>query len=180
MNKLVFFVFLSVFAAGCRVTPSKPAVVTINNYSISPEEFEMEFKSSPMSKKDTLEARKQFLETLINRKLMLQEAQKLGLDKQEDFLKTIERFWEQSLLKTFVDEKSKEVSRKVFITDGVIQQAYQNMIAAGKTEKSYAEMYPAIKWELTRAKEAQLMDKMIKDMRNKAVITEDLGLLKAN
>jgi peptidyl-prolyl cis-trans isomerase C len=178
MKKLALLTLLFTLT-GCT-QPSKPAVVVINNYSISPEEFEAEFKDSPMANKDSIEARKQFLETLINRKLMLQEAQRLGLDKQPDFLKSIERFWEQSLLKAFYDRKTDDVAGKVHISDFAVEQAYKNLAAEGKTDKTYEQMYRSLKWELARAKESELMDEWLRELKDKATIKEDLSLLKSN
>jgi hypothetical protein len=179
MKKLALYVLLFAFL-GCEKAPMKPAVVTINNYSISLAEFDREFRDSPMAKKDTREARKQFLDMLINRKLILQEAQKLGLDKDAEFLKSIERFWEQSLLKAYLDRKTQEVAGQIFISDFAVEQAYKNLQAEGKTEKSYAEMYRTLKWDLARAKEAELMDKWLKDLKSKAAIEVNTGLLKVN
>jgi peptidyl-prolyl cis-trans isomerase SurA len=179
MKKLALYVLLFAFL-GCEKAPVKPVLVTINNYSISREEFDREFIDSPLAKKDTREARKQFLEMLINRKLLLQEAQKLGLDKDAEFLKSIERFWEQSLLKAYLDRKTQEVAGQIFISDFAVEQAYKNLQAEGKADKPYAQMYRTLKWDLARAKESELMDKWLKDLKNNAAINVNVGLLKEN
>ena len=101
---------LFVFGCGVNQCQSKKAVVLakVNNYEITRVEFEEEFRRSRFGLADTLESRRQFLNNLINQKLILQEAQKEGLDKDPGFLKLIERFWEQSLLKITLDKKSRE------------------------------------------------------------------------
>lgn len=177
MRTLLLLMILLVFI-GCESPVKEAAVVTINDYSVSQPEFEAEFKDSPFGRKDTLDSRKQFLEVLINRKLILQDAQKRGIDKEKDFLKSIERFWEQSLMKAYLDRKSQEVAGKVLVTDFAVEQAYKNLLAEGRTDKTYEEMYKQIKWELTRAKEAQIMDEWLNDLRSKAAINENLELLK--
>lgn len=179
MKRLFLFVLLFALIGCTKPAPQKNAVVTINNYSISPDEFEAEFRDSAFGRKDTLDSRRQFMEVLINRKLMLQEAQRQGIDREKDFLKSIERFWEQSLLKAYLDRKSQEVAGKVMITDFAVEQTYKNLQAEGKAEKPYEEMYKELKWQLTRAKEAQVMDEWIKELRSKADIKENPGLLKA-
>lgn len=115
-----FFLVISVFLFICGCTPkekNKQILAKINNYEISSLEFEQEFQDSAYSRTDTLEARKEFLNLLINRKLILQDAQAKGLDRDASFLKMIEKFWEQSLLKLVLDKKSAEISKILRTTD---------------------------------------------------------------
>ena len=102
-------VLLCIVAAGCAPrAPEKDVVAKINNYEITKDKFEAEFKDSIYGQVDTPEAREEFLNNLIERKLILQDAQRKGLDKQPEFLKRIEKFWEQSLLKVALDQKTGE------------------------------------------------------------------------
>ena len=111
MRKYLIIVLAVLMIAGCKCqAKDRQILAKINNYEITKQEFEEEFKNSGFSVSDTEESRKSFLENLINRKLVLQEAQRLGVDKDKAFLKSIERFWEQSLLKVMLDKKSKDIS----------------------------------------------------------------------
>ncbi len=101
-----------VIISGCGLgNPKKEIVASVNNYEITKDEFEEEFRGSLYGQHDTLEARQEFLQNLINQKLILQDAQEKGLDKETGFLKMIEKFWEQSLLKISLDKKAKEIAR---------------------------------------------------------------------
>ena len=147
--------FLAViFLSGCCQAPSgggnEEVVVSINSYNITRSEFEKEFKDSAYSKADTTDARKNFLEGLINRKLILQQAQADGLDKEKSFLKTIEKFWEQSLLKIALDRKTGEIDAK--------------LSASG--------------WDAKRKEESKLMDDWINGLRSKASIKVKEDILK--
>ena len=117
------------------------------------------------------------MEILINRKIILQEAERLGLDKEPDFLRNIERFWEQALLKSTLDRKGREISGRVRITDNAIEEEYNRLKADGKAEKPLQDMYSQIKWDLMRAKESQLLDEWLRSLRGRAVIRENLDLL---
>jgi len=110
--KRYLIIFLGILLiSGCKCqAKDKQVLARINNYEITKQEFEEEFKNSGFSVSDTEESRKSFLDNLINRKLILQEAQRQGLDNDSAFLKSIERFWEQSLLKVMLDKKSKDIS----------------------------------------------------------------------
>lgn len=177
----LFLLAILLSAAGCTRGGSEEKqdlLAKINNYEVTREEFEREFKDSSFGRADTLESRKEFLDNLINRKLILQDAQARGLDKDKDFLRLIERFWEQSLLKIALDRKTKEVSGAVFVSDKAVEDVYNKLAGEGKADRPYAKMYSQIKWELTRAKQSQMMDAWVSSLRKKAEIKVNQDLLK--
>lgn len=179
MKKYLLFFLLVVFVAGCsRVSKEKEILAKVNNYEITRQEFEEEFAQSSSGMTDTVESRKEFLENLINRKLILQDAQRQDLDKDKAFLKMIEKFWEQSLLKLCLDKKSKEIAGSNFVNDKAVEEAYQKMFKEGKTDKTYDQMYQQIRWEITKLKESQMMSDWIGDLRKRAQIQVNYDLLK--
>lgn len=180
MKKGLLSLFILLFALGCVRAPKEERTVLakVNNYEITKEEFEREFKDSSFGRTDTPESRKEFLNNLINRKLILQDAQARGLDKDKAFLKAIEKFWEQSLLKVTLDRKAKEIAGSVFVSDKAIEETYNKMVKEGKADRPYSKMYNQIKWELTRIQESQIMDNWISDLRKRADIKINQDLLK--
>jgi len=147
-KRLILFLSLAVlFASGCcqnfNVSADKDTIISVNDYNITRKEFENEFKASAYGKIDTPEARKDFLNTLIDRKLILQYAQKEGLDKKKNFLRSIEKFWEQSLLKVALDRKTKEIESKISVSD----------------------------WEAKKSEETKMMGDWMADLRKNANIT---------
>lgn len=101
-----------------------------------------------------------------------------GLDKDKAFLKMIERFWEQSLLKLYLDQKTKEIAVKASVDDKTtIEAVYKKLLEEGKTDKSYLEMHDQIKWKISKAKEANLMNDWITQLHKKADIKVEDDLL---
>lgn len=174
-KKYLLLLLAFIFLNGCCQAPSgekmSDAYVTINNYSISRDEFEKEFKESTYGNIDTPQSRKDFLESLINRKLILQYAQNEGLDKEKGFLKMIEKFWEQSLLKVALEKKTDEISGQYTVTDDEVKKVYDDMLKEGKAEGPYETVSERIKWQIVRSKENKLMNDWIAQMREKAKIT---------
>jgi hypothetical protein len=150
---LFFSLLVFLLLSGCGQNPGthadRDAVVVVNNYSLTREEFENEFKASAYSEIDTPESRKNFLNTLIDRKLILQYAQTEGLDKEKNFLKSIEKFWEQSLLKIVLDKKTREIESKIVLAD----------------------------WQAKRTEEAKVMSDWLSELRKKARVTIKDGVL---
>ena len=176
---LLFFILVLVGYGCSRPAADKRQIIAkINNYEITQEEFIEEFQLSPNNRNDTVDSRKEFLNTLVNRKLILQDAQSKGLDRDKDFLKMVERFWEQSLLRLVLDRKSKEVAGTVIVTDKEIKTVYDKLKTDGKIDKSYEQSYGQLKWEILRAKETRMLGDWMNSLRNKSDIKLNLDLLK--
>ena len=123
---------------------------------------------------DTPKNRANFLNNLITRKLLLQEGQRQGLDTQKDFLRSIENFWEQSLLKLVVDQKVKEISKNITVTESEIEAAYQKWAKENlPTPKPLQEVRSLIEWRIRKAKEAQAMEQWNNDLIQKADVQID-------
>ena len=97
------------FVLGCQPKPSaEKTVARIGDYVITQEDFDEAYKSSSYALQDSAAARQAFLENMINQKLIILDAQARGLDRDKNFLRMIENFWEQSLLTVALQEKTKE------------------------------------------------------------------------
>lgn len=179
MKRYLIFLFgLSIIILGCaKQKEPEPILAKVNDYEIMLAEFQERFQNSPYAINDTLKSRKDFLEVLINQKLMLQQAQADGLDKNQDFLKSIERFWEQSLLTLVLKRKSNEISGSSIVNNKDIEERYKILEQQGKADKPYDQMYSQIKWELTRVKETDLMNRWLDELHSKSQIVVDYDLL---
>jgi len=49
----------------------------------------------------------------IKKQILIQEAQRQGLDRKKSFMKTIERYWEQTLIKELLNEEFKRITQEV-------------------------------------------------------------------
>lgn len=96
-------------------------VARINNYELTVKDFKDEaFLASvpdPESPSASLETKKELLKNVILKKLLLQEAQKQNFDKDKAFMREIERYWEQALLKLLIKEKTKEFARDIKVEE---------------------------------------------------------------
>ncbi|MDD5568536.1 MAG: hypothetical protein PHY88_04965 [Candidatus Omnitrophica bacterium] len=164
MRKYAVILLCGLFILGCAGKPQGKILAKVGNYEITEKEFEEEFRASIYGRNDTPESRREFLNILIDRKLILLDAQKKGLDKTRNFLKMVERFWEQSLLKLALDRKNNEIAGLVFVSDKEVKEAYEAMLKEAKADKPYEKMYQQIKWQLIRQKEYQAMSDWLADL----------------
>jgi hypothetical protein len=179
MRRYLIIISAILLIGGCGgKAEDSQVLLRINNYEITREEFESEYKHSGYSVPDTEESRKRFLDNLIDRKLIIQDAQKKGLDKDKDFLKTIERFWEQSLLKVSLDKKQEDINKSTKVTDREAQDAYNDWVRDGRTDKDYEKAHKDVKRELYRSKGSVQMNEWLIDLRKNADIKINYELFK--
>jgi hypothetical protein len=95
-----------------KVEISEPAIV-INDRIISKKELDERIKSGSYHSHG-----KGFLESVITRELLIQEAARIGINKEEAFRKSVENFYEQSLVKILIDRKFQSLSPN--ITDEMV------------------------------------------------------------
>jgi len=179
LRMFISLVLLTSIISGCGEKSKHDIIIAkVNSYEITKNKFELEFKDSAYGRVDSSESRQAFLDNLINQKLILQYAEKLGLDRDDSFIGMIERFWEQSLLKIALDIKTKEIIRTVTVSDKEVEDAYHSMAREGSANKPYDEMYAQMKKEMLSIKQSQAMSDWIKNLRKEADIRIDNGLLK--
>lgn len=75
----------------------------------------------------TEERVEEILHTMIDKKLLIDEAVKKGLSEDERFLASIKSFWEQTLIRELVETKNKEWADKLFVTDKEVKERYELM-----------------------------------------------------
>lgn len=179
--RVLFVVFLltSIFiSAGCgktRQTSGEDAqvVAKINDYELTVMDVknEADFKiADRYLKEDPVRARKMLLENIIMAKILLQEAQKSSFDKDEVFMKEIELYWEQALLKLLIKKKTEELSRRIVIRDAEIQEEYDRLVAEEGENRPFSEVQPEITREIYNKKMQENFNGWLKDLRNQSSV----------
>lgn len=112
---IVLFSILAAYGVfNTKVEISKPAVV-INDRIISESELETRIKLKPYYMN-----RDEYIDSLIDEQLLIQEALKKEIHKEESFRQSVQQYYEQSLIKILVDRKL--ASLKVSVSDNEIQK----------------------------------------------------------
>ena len=156
-------------------------LATINDYRLSWNAFQRQLASELELEKDyklTEDAKKEFLETLIRKELLIQEAMRLKLDRKEAFKKSIEKYWESTLIRDLVDLKSLEISETIYISQEEITDRYGEL-------KKYSpdmgpltdELYEQLQQELKASKKTVKLDAWIGELKSQAKIKIDEALL---
>jgi len=128
---LTFIVSLCFFS-GCGFFKSKEAqkdvVVWVNDYAITKEDVDRQILITPefSSAFNSKEAQKdRILDLMIDNTLLLQEAERIRVMNNPKFLKTIEHFFQQSILQELLKIKMVEIREEVSVSPQEVQEVIE-------------------------------------------------------
>ena len=173
---LVTFVAASILwcVAGCgdKARPGGKILARIGPYELTTEDFNDEAGMTALSKsltKDPKQAKRYLLDEMIDKKILLQEAQREDFDKDKAFMKEIERYWEQALLKLLFKKKMEEISHTIVVSEREVLDEYDRMSQEAKGNiGSLAEKTVEIRSDVYNRKMQAAYDEWLDGLRKKA------------
>jgi peptidyl-prolyl cis-trans isomerase C len=147
----------------------KKVVMQVGNYKMTVEDLRYEMAHMPYDDEGLLkseEGRNRYLDRLAEKEILLQEAQRQGIDREKDFMKSIENHWEQALLKILLERKTKEISGLIRVYDNEIDEYYKR---SGETSP-LSKVRPEIREAIRQKKEMDAMNDWILDLKKKTYI----------
>jgi hypothetical protein len=162
-------------SSGCA-KKEKPAI-TIGSIGITAEEFEQAYQKVRISRSGEI-SRKDFLNSFVTRKLILHEAEILGLDKDPQFLESLQVFWEQSLFKLVLARKLNELALVCRVSEKEISDYFQRHKENDFQGKELAEVHDQIKSLIYRIKQQLELQRWTASLKKNAIINIDYGLLR--
>ena len=185
MRKKWFYLFVLLILVGfcgCKhENGEKPKILArINDYNLTLDEFQKQLASEvEMDKafKLTQDAKKAFLNDLIRKEILIQEARKLKLDTREEFRRAIERYWESTLIRDLIELKAKDIAGKTYVSEEEIAARYKAMKAADSTLPALEDVREEIKKKLKEEKKTKLIEAWINNLKKKAHIKINEKLL---
>lgn len=102
---LVSLLFLAHLFLPARM-PQKAIALKINNRVITKDELSHKLRTAS-EVKDPFSPRQEgdLIQSLITKELLIQESQRLGIDREESFRQSVQNFYEQSLIKILMERK---------------------------------------------------------------------------
>ncbi len=167
------------FLAGCSCGGGggdDRVVAQVNKYKMTVEDLKYESENRAFDEQGYLKTekdREEYLDRLLEKEILLQEAQRQGLDREKDFMRSIENYWEQALLKLLLERKSKEISGSIHVYDNEIKEYYR---ASGE-KRPFSRTRRDIKRAIRQEKETEAMNAWIDELRDKSHIKIDTELL---
>jgi len=179
---VAFWLILSALPISCSQNGHNDdkVLARVNDYDIFLEDFQYQLAEEIDLYSDlklTKEVKRDFLDRLIKKELLIQEAKRLRLDRKDDFVKAIERYWESTLIRTLLEIKREEISRQILVSQEEIEAYYTDMKKAGVKVSSLAEMETDITKAIKEEKKSRLLKEWIDELHKKAVVDVNQELL---
>jgi len=181
MTIISIIIVLIIFGCSSDNKTDKARVIaTINDFQLTEGEFQKKFiKEMRYSStyKATSEAKEKFLQTIIKKELLIQEAKKLGLDKEKKFISAIECYWEATLIKHLMEGKNKKIMQTTCVSDKEIKKQYQELKSMNNTIPPLHQIEKEITNDLLAVKKTDAFSKWTQSLYDKADITIDSGFI---
>ena len=135
------------WACSADTQPADKPLLQVNSFSIGEEEFNRQLKFE-MEVDDSFHlsaaSRAEFLQSMIHTQLLVQEAKRLKLDEREHFRKTIERYWESTLIRDLLTAKGDEIRSRTVVSEEEVR-AYYDENKELFTETSLENILPELR-----------------------------------
>lgn len=90
-------------------------------------DIDLRAKQDP-SFKLTPESKAEQLDIIIDKKIITQDAMRRGLARQDKFVNTIKSFWEQTLIRDFIELKKEEFGKDLIVTEDDVDAYYAKLL----------------------------------------------------
>lgn len=162
--------FLFVVGSACSGKPEEASQVLalVNGREITSGEFDRRWSQVPDFARTAYEGadgRRKFLDELITRELLLQEARKQGLDRSRALVEHVERFKERTLLDQLIRE---EVDARITVTPADMQAYYAANPGSFGASLSFEDAQEQVKEQLLAEKQRRRFDEFVASLRAKA------------
>ena len=155
---------------------NKPVLV-INDLKLTPDDLRWEIERVPIEPAlPPVQGEPEWLARVVERELIVQEGRRMGLDREPEFMRSIERFWKEALLKQVLQRKAREISSGVQVNPSEVEAYYEQWLKAqrpGTLSESLTAKRPEIERTLRQQKEADAMEEWIVGLRREAKIRVD-------
>jgi len=182
-NFVMVMALVAGLAMGCAKKPDKSRIVAeINNYQVTIDDFRQKARMTApnmLLESNAEKVKGQVMEDIINEELLLQEAQKMKLDKDKGFMREIENYWKQALIKSLAVKKGEEFLAASEVSDEEIKAEYDSMSKEWQAASGpHGQAVAQIRERLRMKKARDAFERWNAGLKNSAVIKKREDVLK--
>ncbi len=178
----ILLIILSLLLCFCtrEAEESDKILARINDYKLKWNEFQTLLSQESQLEPDfkvPRESKEKFLEEIIQKELLIQEAKRLELDRRDKFVRAIERYWEATLIRDLMELKGEEIEKTTLVTEEEINSRYAHLDTAEKENYPSGDLKNKIALELMENKRSIRLRNWIEELVGKADIEVNKDLL---
>ena len=186
-KKSIYFllIILCFFLLYCTKdkTAENQTLAKINDYVLTLDEFQTQLAQEVRLDKDfkvTKEAKKAFLDQLITKEILIQEAKKQNLDRKEKFIRAIERYWESTLIRDLMEVEGQKIEKRTVVSQEEIEKRYNDMKKLDKNLPPLDSIRHKISKKIMEDKKQRLLEEWSNQLKDRAKIYINEKLLSRN
>ena len=181
----LLLIILSSFLFCCsqdKVEDNK-ILAKINDYDLTLDEFQTQLAQEARFDKDfkvTKEAKKTFLDQLITKEILIQEAKRRNLDRKEKFIRAIERYWESTLIRDLMEMEQQKIEKRTVVSEEEIKMRYNEMKKSDTNLPQLDLIRQQISNKIMEDKRQRLLEEWSNQLKKRAKIEINEELLSKN
>jgi len=152
----------------------------INDYALTLNEFNTQLKEELEYDKDfklNHDARKIFLDQIITKELLIQEAKRRELDREDKFTRAIERYWEATLIRDLMALEGQAIEKRTVVSQEEIEARYDAMLKSDPNQPPLASLQDQIAQEILNEKKQRSLEEWIGRLKTQAKISVNERLI---
>ena len=152
----------------------------INDYALTLNEFNTQLKEELEYDKDfklNHGARKTFLDQIITKELLIQEAKRRELDRKDKFIRAIERYWEATLIRDLMALEGQAIEKRTVVSQEEIKARYDAMLKSDPNLPPVASLQDQIAQEILNDKKQRSLEEWIGRLKTQAKISVNESLI---
>jgi len=180
-----FFIILCAFLFCCTQEKKEEneTLAKINDYVLTLDEFQIQLAQEVKLDKEfklTKEAKKEFLDQLITKEILIQEAKRRNLDRKEKFIRAIERYWESTLIRDLIEMEQQKIENRTLVSQEEIEMRYKEMKNLDKNLPQLESIRHKIAQKIMEDKKQRLLEEWSNQLKKRARIDINEELLSKN
>jgi hypothetical protein len=152
----------------------------INDYALTLEEFNTLLKEELEYDKEfklNHDAKKMFMDQIITKEILIQEAKRRKLDRKDVFIRAIERYWESTLIRDLMEIEGQTIEKRTVVSQEEINARYDAMLKSDPNQAPIATLQEQITQQILNEKKQKALQDWIIRLKSKAKIITHEDLL---
>lgn len=182
-NAKLFLVVVGMFVWGCTSQPSpdEKTLVTINEFHLKSSEFQRLLAMDMERDRDfklTDASKMAYLNEIIQKEVLIQEAKRLKLDRKANFIRTIERYWEATLIRNLMELRGAEIEQRIVVSQTEIRGHYDELKQKSQGLAPLVDIEKDLINEIKEAKKTAMFKTWVDELRGDAKVQINNELLR--
>lgn len=170
----------SILSCAQEKMEEKKTLAKINDYELTLDEFQVQLAEELELDREfklTQNTKKKFLDQLIVKEILIQEAKNRKLDRRENFIRSIERYWESTLIRDLMVMEGEKIEKRTVVSQEEIEMRYKKMKELDENLPSLESIRENISEKIMEDKKNEMIEEWIKQLKQKAKIEINQKLL---